>query len=273
MIKGRTALVALLIAAALGYGAFRLFFHSSAPPTPAVLTPKSDVHKALGRDLPSRISRMLKEPGEVNRAGRRRLIALTFDDGPYPIATPLLLDVLNRLRVKATFFYIGRDAEQWPELTKRTWTDGHEIADHTYSHPNLDQLSDSGVAMEIRKGAKVLHRFSSDSGIDTLFRPPHGRFTEDTIAVAQRLHYHTILWSDDPGDWRTMTAKALAAHIEAHATAPEIVLLHSGRMATIAMLPDVVARFRAAGYEFVTVSELLAREPAEHANHPAKHPV
>ena len=240
---------------------------------PAILTPKMDVHRALSPDLRTRIARLFKAPREGSRAGRPRLIALTFDDGPYPVATPLLLDELRDLHVSATFFYIGRDAEQWPELARRTSLEGHEFADHTYSHPNLDALAPSQVAMEIEKGAKVLHRFSNDAGIDNLFRPPHGRFTEETIHVAQHLRYHTILWSDDPGDWRTVSAHDLLLHIEEHATAPEIVLLHSGRLATIALLPALVDRFRAAGYEFVTVSQLLTRVPAEETNHPAKHPV
>lgn len=263
---------ALVVAAVFAYGLARVFVHSTVV-NPTIVTPKMDVHKAFATDFPARVSRLIAERKPDDRSGRPRLIALTFDDGPYSVATPLLLDVLRDLNVKATFFYIGRDAEQWPELTWRTSMEGHEIADHTYSHPNLAALPPAQVAMEITKGAKVLHRYSTDPGIDRLFRPPHGRFTEETLRVAQKLHYHTILWNDDPGDWRTLTAAHLADHIEAHASAPDIVLLHSGRLATIAMLPELIRRFRAAGYTFVTVSQLLGEVPAEQANHPAKGPV
>lgn len=265
-------LLGLALTAALVVGGYRLFVHAGTELTPTVVTPKMDVHRALSPDLATRVAHLL-HPRVEDRSGRKRLIALTFDDGPYAVATPLLLDVLRDLGVKATFFYIGRDAEQYPELTHRTQVEGHEIADHTYSHPNLDQLSAAQVALEITKGAHVLHRYSNDPGIDNLFRPPHGRFTEETLDVAQQLRYHTILWSDDPGDWRTLTPQALASHIEQHATEPEIVLLHSGRTPTIAMLPEVVARFRNAGYEFVTVSELLKRSPARLTNHPARQSV
>ncbi len=82
---------------------------------------------------------MLHARGSDDRSDRPKLIALTFDDGPYPIFTPLLLDELRDLHVPATFFLIGRDAEQWPDLTRRIEAGGNEIADHTYSHPNLDQ--------------------------------------------------------------------------------------------------------------------------------------
>lgn len=264
--------LALAALAVLGLGAYKVFVHAGIALTPTVVTPKMDVHRALSPDLRTRVAHIL-HAGSEDRSKRPRLIALTFDDGPYPVTTPLLLDVLHDLHVKATFFYIGRDAEQYPELARRTSLEGHEIADHTYSHPNLDQLSAAQVALEITKGARVLHQYSSDPGIDNLFRPPHGRFTEETLHVAQQLRYHTILWSDDPGDWRTVTPQTLVAHIEEHATAPEIILLHSGRWPTISILPQIVSRFRAAGYGFVTVSELLARSPAELTNHPAKHSV
>ncbi|MDP9018096.1 MAG: polysaccharide deacetylase family protein [Candidatus Eremiobacteraeota bacterium] len=238
---------------------------------PTVIAQKMDVHQAIARDLPSRARRLMQQPILARHADGPRLIALTFDDGPYAVTTPLLLDALRDLRVHATFFYIGRDAQQYPELTSRTSREGHEIANHTFSHPNLDQLSNAAVAEELASGARALHRYSADPAIDHLFRPPHGRYTEATLQVAQKLGYQTILWSDDGGDWRTLTVQSLAEHLETHATAPEIVLLHSGRLPTIQMLPEVVARFRAAGYEFVTVSQMLARVTLDQTNHPSKH--
>ena len=97
---------------------------------------------------------MTHELSTDDRSDRPRLIALTFDDGPYPIFTPMLLDVLHDLRVPATFFLIGHDAQQWPELTRRIEADGNEIADHTYTHPNLDQETPDEVRKEILEGAR-----------------------------------------------------------------------------------------------------------------------
>jgi len=258
---------------AVSYVLYRLFAHTSAMLAPAVITPHMDVHRALSPDLSARVDRLLHEPSDRVRQGRPRLIALTFDDGPYAVTTPLLLGVLGDLRVPATFFLIGRDAEQFPELTERIERLHHEIANHTYSHPNLDQLGDRAVRMELVRGRAVLGRLARDPGIATLFRPPHGRYTEETIKVAQSVGYHTVFWSDDGGDWRLMSPVQLAAHLESHASAPEIVLLHNGSLATVFALPDVVRRFQAAGYQFVTVSQLLTRAPAEQVNHPAKNPV
>lgn len=206
-------------------------------------------------------------------ASRPRLIALTFDDGPYPVTTPLLLQRLRDLHVPATFFLIGRDAEQFPDLAREIAAGGHEIADHTLTHPDLDVLDDAGVIAELRGGADSLERIAPDPAERTSFRPPHGRYTDATIRAAQSAGYATILWNDDPGDWRAVPASALQEHLLDRATAPEIVLLHSGRPATIAALDPVVSAFRAAGYEFVTVATLLRRTSAEEINRPAKFPL
>lgn len=263
--------VAIVVAALLAYAGVRLFVHSGKLLEPVVVTKNMDVHHALSPSLGARIDRLLHDSDERDRTGRPKLIALTFDDGPYPVTTPLLLETLRDLHVNATFFYIGRDAELYPELTQRTERDGNEIADHTMTHPNLDELSAAQVAAEITGGARVLRGLVRDPAIDEFFRPPHGRYTETTVSVAKKLGYHTILWSDDPGDWRTITGAELASHIARHATAPEIVLLHSGRLPTIEMLPDLVRAFRAEGYEFVTVGGLMRRVPPDQINHPAKH--
>jgi peptidoglycan/xylan/chitin deacetylase (PgdA/CDA1 family) len=247
--------------------------HSTALLTPALVTREMNAHRALSPSLDARIGRLLHERADRDRADRPKLVALTFDDGPYPVETPLLLDELRDLRVPATFFLIGRDAEQYPELTRRIHAEGHEIANHTYSHPNLDEIPAAGVVRELDEGRRTLERYAADPAIRTLMRPPHGRYTELTVEAAQQAGYEVVLWHDDPGDWRSVTPQSLAEHIERHATAPDIVLLHSGKIATIEMLPDIVARFRAASYTFVTVGELLGRVRPEVIDHPARQAV
>ncbi|MEO6990320.1 MAG: polysaccharide deacetylase family protein [Candidatus Baltobacteraceae bacterium] len=262
---------ALALAAALfAYGIGRLVLHARAPVIPAVVTRTMNAHDALSRDLGARVQRVLHDRPPAERASWPRLVALTFDDGPYGVETPLLLDVLGDLQVPATFFLIGRDAQQFPELTARIAARGNEIADHTLTHPDLDRLSPAQVRYEILAGADVLERYVHDPAIRTLMRPPHGRFTEETVRVAQQAGYHVILWNDDPGDWRSVAPQTLAKHIEKDASAPDIVLLHSGRIATIEMLAEVVGRFRRAGFRFVTVGELLRRVHTAVINHPER---
>jgi peptidoglycan/xylan/chitin deacetylase (PgdA/CDA1 family) len=262
---------AIVIVVGLALGGWRVLLHKSSL-KPALVTPRMDVHLEFSDTLAARLYRVTHEP-PGNRSARPRLIALTFDDGPYPIFTPMLLDVLHALRVPATFFLIGRDAQQWPELARRIETDGNEVADHTYSHPDLDKESRSQVREEILEGGDVLWRLTHDPAVRTLMRPPHGRYTERTLQVAQSLGYDVVLWTDDSGDWRTLTPRQIETHVLEHATAPEILLLHSGKLATVEALPIIVAAFRKAGYEFVTVGELLHRVTSAQINHPLRRAV
>jgi len=265
----------LIICAAIAYGCYRLFLHTSHL-QPAVVTPQMDARKAVAPSLAEHVKRLLREQGVSGTiAGRPKLIALTFDDGPYPVFTPLLLDELNALKIPATFFLIGHDAQHWPELTRRIERSGDEVANHTQTHPDLDLLSDAQVRNEIAEGRASLEALVHDPAVDTFFRPPHGRYTAATLQVAQSLGYTTILWTDDPGDWRSsqVTPEELAQHLRRFATAPDIVLLHNGELATIEMLPEVAAAFRSAGYRFVTVGQLLKAVRTDDVNHPARHPV
>lgn len=261
----------MLVALLAAYGAYREYVHAGALLEPAVITRNMNAHAALSPGVLRRAMRLLR--GAPAIADRPKLIALTFDDGPYPVTTPLLLDVLDDLHVKATFFIIGRDAQQYPELARRIAERGHEIANHTLTHPNLDQLDPAAVTSELDGDATAMRAYTDDPAVRTMMRPPHGRYTLQTIEVAQRDGYDVILWNDDPGDWRAVTPAELVRHVEEHATAPEIVLLHNGRMSTIEMLPEIVARYRAAGYAFVTVGDLLARAGIAAVNDPAKHPL
>lgn len=256
----------LALTAMLLGGGWRLFKHQS-DIEPALVTPQMDVHNEFSNDFSARVYRVMHNRPD-DRQSRPRLIALTFDDGPYPIFTPLLLDELHDLHVPATFFLIGRDAEQWPEITRRIEADGNEIADHTYSHPMLDHENDADVRTELLKGRDVLWNLVHDPAERSLMRPPHGRYTEATLRVAQSLGYQVVLWTDDSGDWRTLTPQRIESHILAHATAPDVVLLHSGKLATIEALPMLVQRFERAGYRFVTVGELLRTATPHEINHP-----
>jgi peptidoglycan/xylan/chitin deacetylase (PgdA/CDA1 family) len=275
-ITPRRRLFAMIAAAGIiiGYLAFRLFVHSSALLEPAVITPAMDAHHALAPTLDARIYRLTHDQRPATpKPGvpHGRLIALTFDDGPYAVTTPLLLDILSDRHVPATFFLIGRDAELQPELTQRIVAGGFEVANHTYTHPRLDRASVKRIDEELINGRNALRAFTNAKSVLTEWRPPHGRFSELTVTAAQKLGYTTVLWNDDPGDYRLgITTPMLLTHIEEHASSPEILLLHSGVLATIQMLPQAIDEFRARGYTFVTVSELFAHSSLEMINHPER---
>ncbi len=262
-------LLAIVLALALGAGGWRLFRHESNL-VPAIVTPQMDVHNEFSGDLSARLYRIVHRTIAADNSPRLKLIALTFDDGPYPIFTPLLLDELHKYQVPATFFLIGRDAEQWPEITRRIVADGNEIGDHTYSHPNLDQETAAQVENEVLRGRDVLWSITHDPSVRFLMRPPHGRYTITTLRTLQGIGYHVVLWTDDSGDWRTLTPQQISRDMIRHASAPDIVLLHSGKLATIEALPDVIARFKRAGYTFVTVGEMLRLTTPQAINHPKR---
>jgi peptidoglycan-N-acetylglucosamine deacetylase len=271
-VEARTRLLAaaaaVAVAAGAGYAGHRLWVKSDAELAPVVIEQHADATALVRPSLGRRLEVLARR--EPAASSNERLIALTFDDGPYPVTTPLLLQTLRELHVPGTFFLIGRDAEQFPDLARAILADGNEIGDHTLTHPDLDRLDDAAAQREIVQGAAALRSVVPTPSEARIFRPPHGRYTLGTIRVAQAAGFDTILWSDDPGDWRSISEEAIRAHILKHATAPEIVLLHSGRVTTIEALPKLVAQFRQAGYTFVTVSELLRRTSPMELNRPAK---
>ena len=200
-----------------------------------------------------------------------KLVALSFDDGPYPVTTPLLLDRLHDLGVPATFFLIGSDAERYPELTRRIAQDGNEIANHTFTHPDrLESMGAGAIARELDRARTTLAELSGQRASLSLMRPPHGRYDGPSIRAIQAAGYDIVLWNDDPGDLRAVTQAALAAHVFSHATAPEIVLLHNGHLPTVELLAEIVRRYRDAGYSFVTVGRLVRQVPVAAINRPTR---
>jgi peptidoglycan/xylan/chitin deacetylase (PgdA/CDA1 family) len=192
---------------------------------------------------------------------QRKEIALTFDDGPYPFYTPLLLHQLAmEERTPATFFLVGRTVQEYPQLVERILSAGGEIGNHTFNHYSLTGLSDEEIEDQIADCGALLSQYTGSQ--PTLFRPPHGRYDARVVEIARRLGYRTILWSDAPDDApKDNTDVPVAVIVErvlAHAKPGGIVLLHSGQYNTIEAIPQIVDTLRAEGYTFVTVSQLLA---------------
>jgi peptidoglycan-N-acetylglucosamine deacetylase len=194
----------------------------------------------------------------------RKEIALTFDDGPYPFYTPVLLHVLERSRIPATFFLVGRSAQEFPELVSRIVESGDEIGNHTFNHYTLTGLPDGEIADQISSDGAILERFTGKPL--TLFRPPHGHLNRHVVAIASELGYRTILWSDAANDVKDIPPDVIAARVLSEASPGGIILLHSGQYRTIEALPDIVDGLRDEGYTFVTVSKLIedgAAAPAQ----------
>jgi cellulose synthase/poly-beta-1,6-N-acetylglucosamine synthase-like glycosyltransferase/peptidoglycan/xylan/chitin deacetylase (PgdA/CDA1 family) len=198
-------------------------------------------------------------------------VALTFDDGPDPEWTPQILDILKEKHVRATFFIIGGNAEANPGLVQRIVDEGHEVGNHTYTHPNLADTPTTAVALELNATQRLFQALTGRSLV--LFRPPYLGDAEpdDTseiipIEIAQSLGYLTVGEVVDPVDWSLPGAdkiveKALyqLQHPKPYAAGNTILLHDAGgdRSQTVEALPILIDKLRARGYQFVPVSELI----------------
>ncbi len=184
------------------------------------------------------------------------VVAMTFDDGPHPSLTPRLLDILAARNIKATFYLIGSRVAQWPQITRRIAAEGHEIGNHTWSHPYLNRRSTQNVIREIDRTTEVI--FDATGRPPVTFRPPYGAFTRSQRLM---LHEHrrlpTILWSVDPQDWRRPGANAVASRILRGSRPGAIILSHDIHSGTIAAMPATLDGLRARGMQFATVSQML----------------
>lgn len=192
---------------------------------------------------------------QVESLPKRPWIALTFDDGPHSGRTEQLLEVLKQANVPATFFVVGKMADRYPLLVQRIAKEGHELANHTYNHPNLSQLDEREVIGELDQTRDVIQRLTGQRTI--LYRPPGGDFTRRTVRAAHKAGYQMVLWSIISHDVNGITPNAMCRRILNNADDGGIVLMHSGMQNTIVMLPDLIAQLKARGYQFVTMSTLI----------------
>ena len=184
----------------------------------------------------------------------RREIALTFDDGPHALATPLLLAVLRKYKVHATFFVIGEHAYAFPFYMHDMAADGHEVGDHTFHHPNMTTVDPLTVTTEIQAAANAIRRTSGRQ--PRWFRPPGGDYTQVVVASARRAGQGLAMWTDNSGDWALPSPDTIAERVLARAEPGGIILMHSSTLPTVRALPSIITELRRRGYVFVTVSQL-----------------
>ncbi|MEI6485664.1 MAG: glycosyltransferase [Sphingomonadales bacterium] len=213
----------------------------------------------------------LPTPYVVQRTGGRpRHVALTFDDGPDPVWTPKILSVLEHYHVPGTFFVIGENGVQNREILQRIVAGGSEIGNHSYTHPNMADESDTGIRLELNATQRLIEAYTGRS--TRLFRAPYFGDAEPTTAdelepavLAQQQGYTVVGLHADPGDWKRRSADEIVARTIAavESDSPQrsenIVLLHDGggnRTTTVAALPRIIERLQADGYTLVPVSAL-----------------
>ncbi|MEU7892582.1 polysaccharide deacetylase family protein [Nonomuraea sp. NPDC049152] len=188
-----------------------------------------------------------------------KCVALTFDDGPGDY-TQWLLDELDDLGVKATFFVVGQMvAADRHHTLPRMVAEGHELGNHSWSHAELPRLSDVGIARELGRTQELVQKIT---GVRMgVMRPPYGSTNARVAAESRRLGLAQILWSVDTLDWRDRVA-TIVARRASRATRGSIVLMHDIHRTTVEAVPHLVDALSDKGYRFVTVSELYGKPPA-----------
>jgi peptidoglycan/xylan/chitin deacetylase (PgdA/CDA1 family) len=194
-------------------------------------------------------------------SGRRREVALTFDDGPSQY-TPTILRILERKHAHATFFLVGLQLNRFggglrDELNRRM-----SVGDHTESHAWLARLNPRGQSAEIDQAALKISR---QGGLfPRLFRPPYGAFNGATLRLLRRSGMLLVLWSVDPQDWRRPGVKAIVSAVLSNARPGAIVLMHDGggyRDETVKALPSIIDGLRRRHFDLVTVPRLILDDP------------
>ncbi len=188
-------------------------------------------------------------------------IAMTFDDGPHPQNTPRLLDMLRARNIKATFYVIGRSVDLYPQIVRRTVAEGHEIGNHTHTHRLMSKLSDEEVRTELSRCRDAVSRAA---GVQPrTMRPPYGGLLQrQREMVHAEFGYPTILWSVDPLDWKRPGPSVVTSRILSGTSAGGIVLAHDLHAQTVDAMPATFDGLLRRGFKFVTVSQLLAMQPA-----------
>lgn len=170
-------------------------------------------------------------------------VTLTFDDGPHPSLTPKLVEALGALGIRAAFFVIGRNAAKHPAVMKGLLQAGHQLGNHSYTHPNLATLGEAAVRDEIERTQAVL----AGHGVPRkYFRPPYGSQNAVVRKVAAAAGLATVLWEVDPQDWKNRSAAWVEVALrQVRAGRANTVVLHDIHATTVAHVPELVRRLRA----------------------------
>jgi len=208
--------------------------------------------------------------------GANKKIAISFDDGPDPQWTPRILDILKEKKAPGIFFIIGDQANKRPDILKREFAEGHEIGNHTFTHPKFDEISHTQLRWELNLTQRLI-----ESTLDVktiLFRPPYGidhqpEYAEEVaqLPVAQEMGYLIVGQRIDPDDWslrdgKPIPAKEIVDSVLRQAGNGNVILLHDGggdRTQTVAALPQIIDALRERGYQLVSVSDLIGKTRAE----------
>lgn len=223
-----------------------------------VVVPYSKLAKHINKPYKKQFVPKKKKKKKVKtnvQEADRKLIALTFDDGPDADVTPRILETLKKYNIKATFFMLGKSVNSFPEIAKQVADEGHEIANHSISHANLNTINQNAIRKEVIESKNIIHKAT---GVEPkLFRPPYGEYNETVIKASKTSDQTVIMWSVDGLDWKHKEKNKVINITTANLSANSIVLLHDIHATTADALPTIIEKMQSEGFEFVTTSELI----------------
>lgn len=193
----------------------------------------------------------------------QKVVALTFDDGPSARHTEQVLNLLDQYDAKGTFFIVGQQAEKYPQIVRRMYDTGHEIANHTYSHPYTKSVSK--VMAEIQQTDDTLYGITGYS--PRLFRPVEGYYNENLVKEVANEGYKLVMWSWhlDTEDWKDPGVNQIVNTVLTGVEQGDVVLFHDGggnRVQTVQALEKILPELKSEGYAFITISEMLKLQQA-----------
>ncbi len=200
-------------------------------------------------DVPASSDLKLEVPGQM---GEKKLVALTFDDGPHPEFTGSLLDGLRERGVKATFFLVGTQIQYAPELVSRMALEGHQIGVHTYSHVSVVGLEQEEFRLQVEGTRRLIYSLLGER--ELWLRPPYGMLDENTRHWADS---PVVLWSVDPEDWKDTNVERIREHIVSHTRDGDVVLLHDIYSTSVEAVLGAIDQLQKQGVQFVTVARLM----------------
>ncbi|TCO34013.1 peptidoglycan/xylan/chitin deacetylase (PgdA/CDA1 family) [Kribbella steppae] len=204
---------------------------------------------------PSQPSASPPPAAPVQKALPTKYVVLTFDDGPDPVYTPLILDVLAKYDAKATFFEVGRNVVKHPALTKRIHAAGHSVQNHTWTHADLRPLSAASFRQQISSTDQAIR--AQTGGTPACLRPPYGAMNSTVTKRAKALGKDLVVWDIDSRDWTKPGTAAIVRRVLAGVHNGSVILMHDGggnRSQTVAALPTILKTLKARGYGFRTVT-------------------
>ncbi|NOU97848.1 polysaccharide deacetylase family protein [Paenibacillus sp. LMG 31456] len=192
----------------------------------------------------------------------KKLIALTFDDGPNPVFTPQILDLLKEHQAKATFFVLGKRVQMYPTIAIREVNEGHEIANHTFDHHYLKNVSPAKLIEEIRQTQEVI--FDITEQVPHVFRPPGGFYNEALLDLTKEDKLTVVMWSwyQDTKDWKRPGIDKIVDTVLSNVHNGDIILFHDLQgdcTQTVGALRRILPELKKQGFEFVTVTDLISK--------------